>query len=200
MLKPMEPRSVGEAENEAGLVERAREGDTEAFDRLVQAHLGAVWRVVWRILRHREDTEDVVQEVFLTAYQALAGYRGDCRLSTWLHRIALTRSLNHRRSRGERLRRASRPLEVGTGLTLATAGGIEERTPLVDLQSKELLQRLSACLESLPVIWRAAVALRDGEEMSYEEMADVLGVPLGTVRSRLARARSALRDCVRGAS
>ena len=72
MLKPMEPRSVGEAENEAGLVERAREGDTEAFDRLVQAHLGAVWRVVWRILRHREDTEDVVQEVFLTAYQALA--------------------------------------------------------------------------------------------------------------------------------
>ncbi|MCI0659167.1 MAG: sigma-70 family RNA polymerase sigma factor, partial [Acidobacteria bacterium] len=198
MLKRMEPRPVGQPESEEELIGRAREGDSRAFDRLVQTHLGAVWRVVWRILRHREDTEDVVQEVFLTAYQALAGYRGECRLSTWLHRIAVTRSLNHLRSRGERLRRASRPLEIATEMTFATPEGVEERTPLIALEAKELVQRLAHCLEQLPGLWRAAVTLRDGEEMSYEEMADVLGVAVGTVRSRLARARTALRDCVRG--
>jgi len=194
----MEPRLQAMPENEDDLIGRAREGDSNAFDRLIQSHLSAVWRVVWRILRHREDTEDVVQEVFLTAYQALAGYRGECRLSTWLHRIAVTRALNHLRSRGERLRRASRPLEIATELTFA-GDKPEGQTPLVALEAKELAAKLSRCLESLPAVWRAAVTLRDGEEMSYEEMADVLGVALGTVRSRLARARVALRDCVRGA-
>lgn len=198
MLRRMESRLQAMPENEADLIGRAREGDASAFDRLVQSHLAAVWRVVWRILRHREDTEDVVQEVFLTAYQALSGYRGECRLSTWLHRIAVTRSLNHLRSRGERLRRASRPLEVATEITF-TAEKMEGHTPLVALEAKELAKKLAECLESLPAIWRAAVTLRDGEEMSYEEMADILGVALGTVRSRLARARVALRDCVRGA-
>jgi len=200
MLKAMEPRPVEQPESEEELIGRAREGDSRAFDRLVQTHLGAVWRVVWRILRHREDTEDVVQEVFITAFKALAGYRGECRLSTWLHRIAVTRSLNHLRSRGEVLRRASRPLEVATELTLAAPDGIEGHTPLLALEAKELLQKLASCLEQLPAIWRAAVTLRDGEEMSYEEMADVLGVAVGTVRSRLARARVALRECVRGVS
>jgi len=200
MLKPMDPRPVGQSESEEELIGRAREGDSRAFDQLVQAHLRVVWRVVWRILRHREDTEDVVQEVFITAYQALSGYRGECRLSTWLHRIAVTRSLNHLRSRGERFRRASRPLEIATEMTFAAPEGIEASTPLLALEAKELLQKLASCLEQLPGIWRAAVTLRDGEEMSYEEMADVLGVAVGTVRSRLARARLALRECVRGDS
>jgi len=197
MLRRMESRLQAVPESEADLIGRAREGDSSAFDRLVQSHLAAVWRVVWRILRHREDTEDVVQEVFLTAYQALSAYRGECRLSTWLHRIAVNRSLNHLRSRGERLRRASRPLEIATEMTFA-GDRLEEPTPLVALEAKELVKKLSECLEALPAIWRAAVTLRDGEDMSYEEMADVLGVALGTVRSRLARARIALRDCVRG--
>lgn len=200
MLNRMELRPVGQPESEEELIGRAREGDSRAFDRLVQTHLGAVWRVVWRILRHREDTEDVVQEVFITAFQALSGYRGECRLSTWLHRIAVTRSLNHLRSRGEVLRRASRPLEVASEMTLTAPEGIEGQTPLLALEAKELLLKLASCLEQLPAIWRAAVTLRDGEEMSYEEMADVLGVAVGTVRSRLARARVALRECVRGES
>src|SRR5215471_16394296 len=198
MLRVMETRPAVSLEEEIDLIEKAREGDSRAFDRLVNAHLGAVWRVVWRIVRHREDAEDLVQDVFLTAYQALAGYRGECRLATWLHRIAVTRCLNHLRSGRERLRRASRPLEIATELTFA-GDKPEGQTPLVALEAKELAAKLSRCLESLPAVWRAAVTLRDGEEMSYEEMADVLGVALGTVRSRLARARVALRDCVRGA-
>src|SRR5262252_7102600 len=111
MLRAMETRPAVSLEEEIDLIEKAREGDSRAFDRLVNAHLGAVWRVVWRIVRHREDAEDLVQDVFLTAYQALAGYRGECRLATWLHRIAVTRCLNHLRSGRERLRHASRPLD-----------------------------------------------------------------------------------------
>jgi len=200
MLRAMEPRSAIPLEEEADWVEKARAGDAQAFDRLVGAHLGTVWRVVWRILRHREDTEDVVQEVFFTAYQALAGYRGECRLSTWLYRIAVTRSLNHVRSRGERLRRASRSLEATADSGLTPTPMIEAATPLTALEAKDRARRLASCLESLPPLWRAAVTLRDGEELSYEEMADVLGVPLGTVRSRLARARILLRQCIRGGS
>src|SRR5437867_334232 len=97
--------------DERRLVARAQQGDRDAFDRLVEAHLKHVWAVVWRIVRHQEDAEDVVQEVFLSAFQALPRYRGESRLSTWLHRIAVTRALNHLDRSEERLRRRSHSLD-----------------------------------------------------------------------------------------
>lgn len=198
MLEAMELRSVERPESEEELVARAREGDAAAFELLVRAHLSSVWRVAWRILRQKEDAEDMAQEVFMTAYQALSGYRGECRLSTWLHRITVTRCLNHLRSRGERMRRASRPLEVATEQMFVPPEATHPATPLHALEQKEIGERLARCLDRLPPLWRSTLALRDGEELSYEEMADALGVPLGTIRSRLARARSALKDCLRG--
>src|SRR5439155_12741200 len=96
---------------ETELVERARAGDRQAFDRLTEMHLPRVWRVVWGVLRHREDTEDIVQEVFLTAYRSLPDYRAECSLSTWLHRIAVTRALNHLDLAAEKVRRSSLPIE-----------------------------------------------------------------------------------------
>jgi RNA polymerase sigma-70 factor (ECF subfamily) len=191
---------------ETGWIEKARGGDRAAFDRIVEAHLGQVWAVVARIVRRREDAEDVVQEVFLTAWRSLAGFRGEAAFSTWLHRIAVTRALNHVTRASERMSRVSSPLEgeaedAGPDPTpeverVAATGA----TPLRALESKELLRRLRLCLEKLPAPWTAVIALRDAESMSYEEIARALGVELGTVRSRLARARSALRDCVTGRS
>ena len=198
MLEAMELRPVERPESEEELVARAREGDAAAFELLVRTHLTTVWRVAWRILRRKEDAEDMAQEVFMTAYQALSGYRGECRLSTWLHRITVTRCLNHLRSRSERIRRASRPLEVSTEQMFVPPEASDSMTPLQALEQKEIRERLAHCLDRLPPLWRSALALRDGEELSYEEMADTLGVPIGTVRSRLARARSALKDCLRG--
>jgi len=196
---------------ELRLVERARTGDREAFDYLVQGHLRRVWRVVWRVLRHHEDTEDVVQEVFLAAYQALPGFRGESRFSTWLQRIAVTRALNHLDRAAERMRRASVPLpgagDEGDGVAMrepVAAGPPPVSSPLPSplqaLEANELRRRLADCLQHLPAAWRAAIGLRDGETRSYEEMAQVLGIALGTVRSRLARARIALRRCVEGGS
>jgi RNA polymerase sigma-70 factor, ECF subfamily len=180
-------------DDENELVRRAREGDRRAFDRLVEIHLPQVWATVWRVLRHREDTEDVVQEVFVTAHRALSGFRGDSKFSTWLHRIAVTRALNHLERAEEKLRKASDPIEPD-----AHDGPRAPGTPLAALEAKELMRRLAYCLGKLPAAWRTVLALRDAEESSYEQIAETLRIDLGTVRSRLARARSALKNCVEG--
>ncbi len=179
------------------LVARAREGDRRAFEDLMRTHLRQVWRVVWRILRHREDTEDVVQDVFLAAHQAMATYRGESRFSTWLHRIAVNRALNHKSLAAERMRKASESLEDSPALNLvdSEAGSL---SPLEQLEMTELRRRLADCLGKLPAAWRAVLALRVDECLSYEEMSTVLGTAIGTIRSRLGRARVALRQCVEG--
>jgi RNA polymerase sigma-70 factor (ECF subfamily) len=190
--------------DEAPLVERARRGDREAFDLLVGRHLQHVWAVVWRVLRHREDTEDVVQEVFLAAFQALPRYRGDSRLSTWLHRIAVTRALNHLDRKEEKMRRALRNVEgAAERLESGTDGPAnwvlrETPSPLEALEADELARRLAICLSRLPGAWRLVLTLRDVDARSYEEIARLAGLALGTVRSRLSRARMALRQCVTG--
>src|SRR5437867_4198096 len=194
----------GSETEEMPLVERARRGDRGAFDLLGERHLQHVWAVVWRILRHHEDTEDVVQEVFLAAFQALPRYRGESRLSTWLHRIAVTRALNHLDRKEEKMRRALRNLEDGNPLLEAApeaAAGWFLRgspSPLQVLEADDLMRRLAACLSRLPAAWRAILTLRDVDARSYEEIAALAGLALGTVRSRLARARVALRQCVAG--
>jgi RNA polymerase sigma-70 factor (ECF subfamily) len=202
----MESRSMAVENAETALIERARGGDRAAFDALVEAHLTRVWNVVWRILRHREDTEDVVQEVFLTAFRALPDFRGEAKLSTWLQRIAITRALNHVDRAAEKVRRASRSLDETPDRDGDGTGGVgpaaePESTapsPLQALEASELRRRLAECLGRLPAVWRAVLALRDSEEHSYEQIAAMLRIALGTVRSRLARARMALRRCVEG--
>ncbi len=178
-------------DEEPELLRKAKGGDRRAFDRLVELHLPQVWATVWRVLRHREDTEDVVQEVFVTAHRALPGFRGDAKLSTWLHRIAVTRALNHVEKAEEKLRRASDPIDL-----LAVDGLRAIGTPLGALEAKELMRRLTDCLAKLPVAWRAVLALRDAEQNSYQHIAELLQIEMGTVRSRLARARTSLKDCV----
>jgi RNA polymerase sigma-70 factor (ECF subfamily) len=188
-----------ETAEEAALLERARAGDRDAFARIMEAHLDPIWRLVWRIARHQEDAEDIVQEVFLAAWQALPGFRGEARVSTWLHRIAVTRALNHRARLSEKVRRASVPIDE----PLEEAGLADLRpgaSPLRAFEAREIRRRLADCLEKLPAAWRAALALREGGGRSYEEIASMLGLALGTVRSRLSRARLSLRDCVAGES
>lgn len=182
-------------DDETELVRKARDGDRRAFDRLVEIHLPQVWATVWRVLRHREDAEDVTQEVFVSAHRALSGFRGDSKFSTWLHRIAVSRALNHRERGEEKVRRASDPIEPE-----APGGPRAIGTPLAALEAKELMRRLTDCLERLPAAWRAVLALRDAEENSYEHIAEILHVELGTVRSRLARARATLKNCVEGSA
>jgi RNA polymerase sigma-70 factor, ECF subfamily len=190
--------SEGGWADEAALVSLARTGDRAAFEALVALHLQRVWTLVWRVLRHREDTEDVVQEVFLTAWRGLEGFRGEARLANWLQTIAVSRALNHRARSSERRRRQALPLD-----TAEAASAVDPRpaaSPLRLLEAGDLRRRLGHCLDRLPEAWRAVLALRDGGTQPYEAIAASLGLALGTVRSRLARARLALRDCLEGQS
>jgi RNA polymerase sigma-70 factor (ECF subfamily) len=144
-----------------------------------------------------------VQEVFLAAHRSLADFRGDSRFSTWLHRIAVNRALNHRELAAERLRRDSVPLEYPDGAIVAVASARalspdpgEGATPLREVELAELKRRLADCLAKMPAAWRAVLTLRLGESLPYQEIARLVGTELGTVRSRLARARLAMRRCV----
>ena len=158
-------------------------------------------------MRDEGDAEDVVQEVFLNAWRKLDAFRGESRLSTWLHRIAINRALNHVDRAAEKMRRASRSLEApahpdGHGARLdpkvEAAADNPVPSPLRVLEGRELARRLKECLEKIPAGWRAVLALREGEGLAYDEIANTLDIALGTVRSRLARARVSLRDCVEG--
>jgi RNA polymerase sigma-70 factor (ECF subfamily) len=198
-VSEIQPARVnGATAEEAALVDRARAGDRAAFERLVSLHVDRVWSLVWRVLRHREDTEDVVQEVFLTAWRGLEGFRGEARLATWLQTIAVSRALNHRARSAERQRRAALPLDGSEAE--AAADPRPAASPLRLLEAADLRRRLGRCLDRLPEAWRAVLALRDGGTQPYDAIAASLGLALGTVRSRLARARLALRDCLEGGS
>jgi RNA polymerase sigma-70 factor (ECF subfamily) len=135
----------------------------------------------------------------------MASFRGDAKFSTWLHRIATTRALNHLERAEEKLRRASDSIDGdpddGPGAARASGAVAASRpsiTPLHALEWKDLMRRLADCLQNLPAPWRAVLALREGEDRTYEQIAEALHIELGTVRSRLARARTSLKDCVEG--
>jgi RNA polymerase sigma-70 factor (ECF subfamily) len=205
MIDAMAGPEMAARSAEDDLVANARRGDRQAFGRLVEMHTPRIWRVVWRILRHREDAEDVVQDVFLAAHRALPEFRGDAAFTTWLHSIAVHRALNARRSAAEQARRSSLSLVSGDA-DKAEGTLSEERladpdsaaSPLRALEATELRRRIEGCLEQLPGPWRAILALREGESLSYQEIAGILKMAMGTVRSRISRARDALRRCVEG--
>lgn len=182
--------------DEGLLVERARRGDRDAFDALVERHMERIWRIAYRTVRHEDDAADVVQETFLTAWRSLASFRGDSSFATWLHHIATTRALNHLDRREERASRRAVRLDLEPGEAPALPDATP--SPLQQLEERELASRLQRCVEQLPTAWRAVLALREGEGLSYEAIAKAMDVALGTVRSRLARAREALLECIEG--
>lgn len=191
--------------DEAQFVLRARGGDRDAFDVLVSRHLAGVWRIVWRIVRSDADAEDVTQEVFLAAWRSIAKFRGEAAFSTWLHRIATTRAINHVQRASERRGRSTSSLpddeDDRDGALRAEVEKMAAEgspSPLAVLEAKELARRIRLCLGKLPGEWRAVLALREADSLEYSDIARVLAIEPGTVRSRLARARMALRTCVEG--
>lgn len=169
----------GNAVDEATLIRRARKGDREAFGHLVSRHQASVHRVVRGILAGAADCEDVTQEVFLKAYGSLGKFRGDAGLFTWLYRIAVNEALRARRRR-----------PWGTTDALPEVEAPPREGPDEDGPSLATLERL---LRTLGDEFRSIVVLRDIEGMSYKDIADTLGIPMGTVESRLFRARQELR-------
>jgi len=174
-----------EPPHEAGLVARLRGGDEQAFEDLVRLYQHRLFGVALRMMRNAAEAEEVAQEAFVRAHGALAEFRGESKLSTWLYAITARVCLN-RLARGER-----RWHRVGEeGLAGLAEGGND---PAEELERSERQGALERAIAELPEERRLVVLLRDVEGLAYEEIAEALGLELGTVRSRLHRARMDLK-------
>lgn len=177
---------------DGALVKKAQQGDKRAFDRLVIKYQAKVMHIILRLVRDPHEAADIAQESFIRAYRALPSFRGESAFYTWLYRIAVNTAKNHLAS----LQR--RPLTE----TLESDEEGEQRempmrlrdydTPEKILLKEQILQTIQQTLEALPVELKTALLLREIEGMSYDEIAQVMSCPVGTVRSRIFRAREAI--------
>jgi RNA polymerase sigma-70 factor (ECF subfamily) len=173
------------------LVRRAQRGERGAFDLLVLRYQHKVIKLVARLLRDPAEAEDVAQEAFVKAYRALASFRGDSAFYTWLYRIAVNTARNAMASRQRR------PLDYEAELTEGEQTAVEARmrhtdTPEATVLSEEIRETVNRAVAALPEDLRTAIILREVEGLSYEEIAAAMDCPVGTVRSRIFRAREAI--------
>jgi len=174
------------------LVERVQRGDKGAFDLLVSKYQRKIFRLLSRLIRDHAEVEDVAQEAFIKAYRALPNFRGDSAFYTWLYRIGINTAKNYLVAMGRRA-------PTSTGFDNEEAEGFEDAeqlrdstTPETELLGKEVAATVNAAVAALPEDLRTAITLREIEGLSYEEIANVMNCPIGTVRSRIFRAREAI--------
>jgi RNA polymerase sigma-70 factor (ECF subfamily) len=186
--------AVGVVDPDAELVERWHRGDVSAFETLVRRHERRVFSLVYRMLGNREEAEDVAQEAFLALHRHGHRFRGEARFSTFVYRVAANAALNRRRSLGRRrAREEALTYRQDAGDDLPSA----PRNPEDAASGGEIQERVQTALLELPRDLRMAVILYDLEGQSYGEIAQTLRIPEGTVKSRIHRARTALRDHLR---
>ena len=177
------------------LVQSAQRGDLRAFDLLVLKYQGRIAALVKRYVSDAGEVEDVTQEAFIKAYRALGKFRGDSAFYTWLYRIAANAAKNHLVAQGRRPK-ADATIEGAEGFD---EGGLlsESASPEALAMGGELAEVIESALNALPDELKAALMLREYDGLSYDDIADVLGCPVGTVRSRIFRAREAIDQRVR---
>jgi RNA polymerase sigma-70 factor (ECF subfamily) len=183
---------MGDREVDQQLVERAQAGDKHAFELLVAKYQRRLGRLINRFVRDAAEAEDVTQEAFIKAYRALPAFRGDSAFYTWLYRIGINTAKNHLLSLGRRAP-TSTHFDAEEAEAFEHASLLHEvSTPENELMSKQVVGVVNESLQQLPDDLRMALTLREIEGLSYEEIAAVMNCPIGTVRSRIFRARDAI--------
>jgi RNA polymerase sigma-70 factor (ECF subfamily) len=179
------------------LVERVQRGDKHAFDLLVNKYQRKLGRLISRFVRDPAEAEDVTQDAFIKAYRALPGFRGESAFYTWLYRIGINTAKNHLLANKLRAP-TSTPFDAEDSESFEDASLLREvNTPENELMSKQVVGVVQASLQQLPEDLRSALTLREIEGLSYEEIAIVMDCPIGTVRSRIFRAREAVAENLR---
>ena len=182
---------MGERHVDQDLVERVQRGDKRAFDLLVLKYQQKVANLVSRYIRDPSETLDVTQEAFIKAYRALPSFRGDSAFYTWLYRIAINTAKNYLVAQGRRPPGSDVDAETAEQLDAGTRLK-EYATPENHLLEQELAETVRLAIDELPEDLRTAITLRELEGLSYEEIAKAMDCPVGTVRSRIFRARAAI--------
>ena len=188
---------MGDREVDQQLVERAQRGDKHAFELLVSKYQRKLGRLLSRFIRDPAEVEDVAQEAFIKAYRALPSFRGDSAFYTWLYRIGINTAKNYLVAMG---RRAPTTTEFDSEEAENFEDGDQLRdlnTPEAELMTRQIAATVYQTMEELPEELRTAITLREIEGMSYEDIANVMNCPIGTVRSRIFRARETIADRLR---
>ena len=186
---------------EARLIARLRARDLSAFEELVAQFERPIYSLCLRLLGDAEEARDAAQETFLKVYRGLANFRGEAGLKTWIYRIAINQAMNQRRWWRRRHRDETISLDLNRGDSNTTIGSLlpgSSPSPESVAIANERERRIMAALGEIKQEYRVALVLREIEELSYEDIAETLGVSMGTVKSRIARGREELRRRVKG--
>ena len=187
---------MGENELDGALVERVQNGDKRAFDLLVRKYQHKVIGLVSRYVKNYAECEDIAQEAFVRAWRAIGSFRGDSAFYTWLYKIAVNTAKNHLVAMGRRP--PNDDIAADDAVFLAGAERMQESaTPERELMRQEIEQSVFSTVQALPEELRTAITLREVDGLSYDEIAEAMGCPIGTVRSRIFRAREAIDEKLR---
>jgi RNA polymerase sigma-70 factor (ECF subfamily) len=193
-----EPRSIDE---DYELVSACRKGDVDAFGVLVAKYQKKTFNIVYRMMGDYEEASDTVQGAFLSAFRSIKKFRGEARFSTWLYGICVNEARNRLKQARSRSRHEGPsiddPIQTNDGVFFLDPPG-DDPLPDEQLERKELQTAVQKCIDSLDDEYREVLVLRDIQGFSYDEIRDILNIPDGTVKSRLFRARDALKTGLRG--
>ena len=177
---------------ESAIIAKALAGDQKAYTALVEKHRASVFHVINRIVHNDEIARDLVQETFMKAFSSLASYRSEFRFSTWLYKIAANSSIDHLRKKRIKALSLDRPIDTGDGVMEIEVPD-NSFNPELALVRKQQRFSIEEAINSLPPKYCEVIVYRHKDDKSYEEIADLLGIPVGTVKARIFRARELLK-------
>src|SRR6266404_3128483 len=184
---------VPDPQEEQQLVKRARTGEMEAYDELVRRYQERIYATIYHMTANHEDANDLAQETFIKAYQALKSFKGDSSFFTWVYRIAVNKTINFLKQRKNKTHMSLNDLDFNAEHDADLVALISEKTPRREVSLIELQEKLNAAMQKLSEVHRLVVTLHDVQGLSHEEISKIMGCNTGTVRSRLFYARQQLQ-------
>ncbi len=178
---------------EAALVKKARQGDLEAYDELVRRYQERIYATIYHMTANHEDANDLAQEAFIKAFQALKSFKGGSSFYTWVYRIAVNKTINFLKQRKNKAQMSLDDLDFNAEHDPDLVALISEKTPRREINLTELQEKLNAAMQKLSEPHRLVVTLHDVQGLSHEEIAEIMNCNIGTVRSRLFYARQQLQ-------
>jgi RNA polymerase sigma-70 factor (ECF subfamily) len=191
--EPPDEPSINPRAEEMELVRRAREGDMGAYDDLVRKYQERIYATIYHMTSNHEDANDLAQEAFIKAFQALKSFKGGSSFYTWIYRIAVNKTINFLKQRKNRVQISLNDLDFNAEHDPDLVALISDKTPRRDANLAELQEKLNAAMQKLSDYHRLVVTLHDVQGLSHEEIAKVMDCNIGTVRSRLFYARQQLQ-------